>query len=114
MTQEHWILEGLSSTKFYGYCLEDVPKGIRKANMDNFGRPTIKHMHFDGNGVHYVFSNCLCCSKKYFSGQYMTPSNGQAPIEYKDLPRLGRCGCVVCTKYHLAVKQEYDDDDKWI
>jgi hypothetical protein len=20
----------------------------------------------------------------------------------------------VCTKYHLAVKQEYDDDDKWI
>jgi hypothetical protein len=113
MTRERWRSEGLSKTRFYGYCLEDAPNGIRKPNMENFGRPTIKHMHFDGNGVDFVFSNCLGCCKKDFSGQYRTPANGKVPIAYKDSPRLGRCGCVVCTECYLEIALEYEDDEEW-
>ena len=115
MTKERWRKEGLSTTKFYGYCLEDAPFGIRKPNMKNSGRPTIKHMHFDGNGVDYVFSNCMCCSKKDFSGQYKTPgADGTLPIDYRDSPRLGCCGCVVCTECYLEIKDKYDDEEEWI
>jgi hypothetical protein len=114
MTKKRWIAEGLSCTKFYGYCLEDAPYGIRKPNTKNFGRPTIKHMHFDGNGVDMVFSNCLACSKKDFSGSYKSPAHGRVSIDYKDSPRLGRCGCVVCTECYLEVKKDYEDNEEWI
>jgi hypothetical protein len=75
MTEEQWIAEGLSMTKFYGYCLEDAPNGIQKPNIQHFGHLTIKHMYFDGNGVDFVYSNCLSCSKKDFSGSYKTPAD---------------------------------------
>jgi hypothetical protein len=115
MTNERWKENGFRCTKFYGYCLEDAPFGIRKPNVENFGRPTIKHMHFDGNGVKYVFANCLSCTKKDFSGNYKTPANGtDVPIDYKDAPRLGRCGCVVCTECYLKKKKLVDDDEEWI
>lgn len=116
MTNETWQQQGFSCTKFYGYCLEDAPFGVRKPNIENYGRPTIKHVHFDGNGVEYVFSNCLCCRKKDFSGNYKTPANGtDVPIDYKDAPRLGRCGCVVCTGCYLEKKkQSFDQDEEWM
>ncbi len=114
MTEKRLIEQGLSVTKFYGYCLEDAPNGIRKPNDENYGRPTIKHIHFDGNGVDYVFSNCMCCHRKDFSGDYKTPADGEVPVTYKDSPRLGRCGCVVCTECVLKVGLEYDNDDEWI
>jgi hypothetical protein len=114
MTKERWIRKGLSSTKFHGYALEDAPNGIQKPNMANFGQPTIKHMHFDGNGVDFVFSNCLSCCKKDFLAPSKAPINGKVPMEYKDAPRLGRCGCVVCTKCYLAKKLGCKENDEWI
>jgi hypothetical protein len=102
MIRERWKSEELSKTMFYGYCLEDAPNGIQKPNMENFGRPTIKHMHFDGNGFNFVFSNCLGCSKKDFSGQYRTPANGKVPIEYKD--PLGLDGVAVWCAQSATLK----------
>jgi hypothetical protein len=114
MSQETWKIKQLASATFHGYIQEKTVNGARIENVTNGNRPTVDGMHFDAEGVDYVFANCRKCTLKNFTGNYKTGMDPGVKADDPDTPRLGRCGCVCCTECYLVSKSMNQNGNDWI
>jgi hypothetical protein len=114
MNQKVWDEKKLSFATFYGYIHEETLRGKRIPNHNNSGRPTIKNIHFDQVGVEYVFANCRHCLRKDFTGSFNTGVDPGVNEYDNNTARLGRCGCVCCTRCVLVSESTNKGWTEWI
>jgi hypothetical protein len=114
MTERQWTVNNLSCETFHGYIQEKTKSGKRIPNEENHGRPTVGRMHFDGEGVKYVFANCRKCMNKNFSGNCKSGMDIGVQVTDPSTARLGRCGCVCCTECFLESRQADADNKEWV
>jgi hypothetical protein len=112
MTEEWWEEKELSSETYLGYFQEETDKG--KRIVGEGGKPTIGYVHVDGDGVEYVFANCMHCTRRDFTGDFKSGVDPGVDADDPNTPRLGRCGCVCCTKCVLVSESTNLGWDEWI
>jgi hypothetical protein len=112
MTKEWWEKEQLSSETYLGYIKEKTDRGVRIMGVG--GRPTIDQMHMDEAGVDFVFANCQHCTRQDFTGNFKSGMDPGIAVDDPDTPRLGRCGCVCCTRCVLVSESTNRGWNKWI
>ena len=114
MNADKWKSDGLCSETYNGYIQERTLAGARIPNKSNGGCPTVQHMHLDAKGVDYVFANCRHCMNHNFTGGFKTGMDPGVMVDDLDSPRLGRCGCVCCTKCVLVVMSTNRGWGEWV
>lgn len=112
MTKEWWDEKQLSYETYLGYIQEKTERGVRI--IERGGRPTIDRMHLDDAGVNFVFANCLHCTRQDFTGNFKSGMDPGIKENDPNTPRLGRCGCVCCTRCVLVSERTNRGWDGWI